>query len=116
MPKNKAMTYAIGRGKPPKATQWRKGQCGNPRRIRRPRAASIAELIDRAFARKITVWQNGVPIRMTVFQAIVLQLWVKAAKGSSRALRILRRYEKFADSRARGSAGNQQVEIMFADE
>jgi hypothetical protein len=35
--------YEIGYGNPPKHSRWKKGQCGNPKRIRKRPGKPVAE-------------------------------------------------------------------------
>lgn len=106
-PKN----YEIGRGKPPKHTRWSPGQTGNPSRIRKRRSLDVAKLIDRAFARRIKVTESGATRMVTVFEAILLQLWTRAAKGSTRAMRSCLRYQDFVAARG----GFRRFELRFAE-
>src|ERR1700731_3894625 len=41
---------AVGYKRPPKNTQWQKGQCGNPKRQYKRTVKGTIELIDEAFA------------------------------------------------------------------
>jgi hypothetical protein len=47
--------YNIGYGKPPEHSKWKKGQCGNPKRIRKRPVKPVAELVDEFFAREVEV-------------------------------------------------------------
>jgi hypothetical protein len=101
--------YEIGRGQPPRSTRWKKGECGNPNRIRRPRSLNVAELVEQAFARKIRVREGGRSVTKTVFEVIVLQLWAKVLNGNVRAAHVLVRYQRFAA----GRGGRGGVKIVF---
>jgi hypothetical protein len=91
--------YRVGRGRPPKHTRWKKGQTGNPRRIRKPKSLDVAKMIEAAFRKKIHVTQANSRRRMTVFEAIVLQLMTKARKKDMRAMRVFLDYQDFAVAR-----------------
>jgi len=95
--------YDVGYGRPPEATKWKKGQCGNPRRIRNRKPKLATDLIDELLARKIAVEENGATRRRTGFEIIFLQLCNKAAAGDARALKIMVNYGEFAASRNRSS-------------
>ena len=41
--------YEIGRGRPPKATQWKKGKSANPGGRSSPRPTGLLEMIDKLF-------------------------------------------------------------------
>jgi hypothetical protein len=45
----------VGYCKPPEHSKWKKGQCGNPKRIRKRPAKRIAELVDDFLASEVEV-------------------------------------------------------------
>lgn len=104
-------TYIIGRGKPPKHTQWKNGQTGNPRRIRGPKSLNAAKMVEKAFRKRIHVTEGEERRRLTIFEAIVLQLWTKAAKGNTRATRVFLQYQDFGA--AQGELGGFDVRILY---
>src|SRR5262249_61725681 len=82
------------------ATRWKKGQCGNPNRIRKRAPKRVVEMIDEFFAAEIDIVENGISRRGTNFEAIILQLWRKAVTTTSkRAVNVLLKYREFAASR-----------------
>ena len=92
--------YEVGYGRPPKSTRWKKGQCGNPNRVRKRAPKRVVEMIDEFFAAEIDVVENGISRRVSNFEAIVLQLWRKAVTTTSkRAVNVLLKYLEFAASR-----------------
>jgi Family of unknown function (DUF5681) len=101
--------YEVGRGRPPMRTRWKKGQCGNPNRIRRRTSKPVVEMIDGFFAGEIEIVEKGIPRRVTNFEAIVLQLWTKAMAGNRRAINVLLKYKEFAATR--GELGGVEVEF-----
>jgi hypothetical protein len=102
--------YEVGRGRPPMHTRWKKGQCGNPGRIRNRIARPVVQMIDEFFAREIEIVEKGISRRVTNFEAIILQLWTKAMAGNSRAMRVLLKYKEFAATR--GDLGGVEVEVL----
>jgi Family of unknown function (DUF5681) len=100
--------YEVGRGQPPMHTRWKKGQCGNPNRIRRRTSKPVVEMIDEFFAGEIEIVEKGIPRRVTNFEAIVLQLWTKAMAGNGRAMNVFLKYKEFAATR--GELGGVKVE------
>ena len=86
---------AVGYKRPPEHTRWKKGQCGNPMRHYRRACKGTVELIDELFAEQITIVENGVSRRLSVFQAILLQLWSKEMAGDKRALAARLKYQEF---------------------
>ena len=104
-------TYQVGYGRPPQGKRWQKGQCGNPRR-RKLKSLNLGKLIEEFFAKTIIIKENGIARRTTNFEAILLQLWTKAAAGDRRAAKVLLKYTKF--STRQGGVG--RVEIEFENE
>jgi hypothetical protein len=91
--------YVGGYGRPPKHSQWKKGQSGNPKQRRKRQPKSVATMVDEFFAREVDVVENGVSQRRTAFEIIFLQLCNKATAGNTRALNVLKKYGDFAASR-----------------
>ena len=102
--------YAVGYGRPPEHSKWKKGQCGNPKRIRKRCIKPIATMVDEFLAREINVIENGISQRRSAFKIIFLQLWNKAMAGNTRALRAVKMYSDFAASR--DSSNGMRVEIV----
>ena len=88
---------AVGYRQPPKRTQWKKGQSGNPGG--KKRAKKLSRTIKEIFAKEIDLVENENKKRVTVFEAILRQLWRKQSQGSRRAMRVLKKYEAFAKTK-----------------
>ena len=76
--------YAIGYRRPPKRTQFRKGQSGNPKgrmRGRRNLKTVLAEQLGRTLKANL----DGRPRKITQVEAIVLSMVTSAIKGDARA-------------------------------
>jgi hypothetical protein len=85
----------VGYKRPPKETQWKKGQCGNPKRqYKHPPKGTVA-LIDAAFERQIDIVEDGEWRRISVFEAILLQLWMKEMSGDKGATAVRLKYQEF---------------------
>jgi hypothetical protein len=106
--------YEVGYCKPPEHSKWKKGQCGNPKRIRKSHVKPVAELVDEFLASEVEVLDNGVSQRCTAFEIIYLQLCNKAIAGNARALKVLKQYSDFAASRA--PSGGMKVKWVEDDE
>ncbi|MEM6857917.1 MAG: DUF5681 domain-containing protein [Pseudomonadota bacterium] len=86
--------YEIGYGKPPKHSQFKKGQSGNL--AGRPRGAknkkppkgimnTIGQLMRNEAERTVTISENGERIEVPIAQVILRKMAADAAKGSDRA-------------------------------
>lgn len=77
--------YEVGYGRPPKATQFQKGQSGNPKG--RPKGKRGLKSDLRAeLNEKVEITENGIRKRLTKQQLLIKQLFAKAIKGDIRAL------------------------------
>jgi Family of unknown function (DUF5681) len=106
----KPLSYEVGYCRPPKRTQWQKGQCGNPKRIRKQNPKPVLDMIDEFFASEVPVTENGISQRRSAFEIIFLQLFNKAMAGNTRALKVLTKYSDFAASR--DSTGGMRIELI----
>ena len=104
--------YIVGDKRPPKRTQFKPGQSGNP--AGRPKGSiSLKTKIDKELQKPISVVKNGKPIRMTKGDVIVAQLVDNSMKGDVRtATMVLRMTE---DVSAPVGRANELVEISMPD-
>ena len=89
--------YTVGYGRPPKATQFKKGQSGNREGSRKKKfnfADTEAQLL---FEEMHTIHQNGKAVRANSVVSILKMLKALAFQGNLRAVEILL---KRADARA----------------
>ena len=77
--------YEIGYGRPPKASQFRKGQSGNPNGRPKGKRGLKSDLRAELTAR-VQVTENGRKMTLTKQRVIVKQLVAQAAKGDLRAI------------------------------
>lgn len=80
--------YTVGYGKPPKDSQFKPGQSGNPKGRPR-RSKSIDALIRDELGRKVRLQEGGREIHITKREAIIKQLVNKAIKGDARATQMM---------------------------
>jgi hypothetical protein len=101
---------AVGYGRPPKNTRWKKGQSGNPRKIQPKQVESVVALIDRQLLASVAIIKNGVPTQMTAMNAIIHQLLQLSLSGNRKAERALREFEAFANRKM-----TKRLEVVFVD-
>jgi len=80
--------YQVGFGRPPKATQFKKGQSGNPKG--RPKGTlNLATVLERTLRERVVINENGRRKEITKLEAAIKQLVNKAASGDPAAIRHL---------------------------
>jgi Family of unknown function (DUF5681) len=81
----------VGYGKPPKHTQFKRGQSGNPKG--RPKAVTphmpVSRIIRHSLSEEVQGQFNGKPRKMTKLEAVIEVQAVKALKGDTRAAKLL---------------------------
>lgn len=87
----KSRDYEVGYGKPPNATQFQKGQSGNPAGLRRG-SKNLSTIIEEELEQRVVIRENGKQKTITKRRASMKQLVNKAASGEHRALQILINY------------------------
>src|ERR1700692_4842817 len=102
--------YEIGRGPPPKATQWKKGKSPNPGGRSSARPTGLLEMIDKLLLTSVKITRDGVSKRVTTLEAILEQLWSKGIAGNRRARAVYLRCLELAPQVTDG-----KVQITFAD-
>jgi len=80
--------YAVGKGRPPVATQFKPGQSGNPKG--RPKGSKNSQSLAKAeLNRKVVVTVNGRKKSMTVAEIASRRLGDKAMAGDAKAFSFL---------------------------
>ena len=80
--------YEVGFGRPPKATQFKKGTSGNKKG--RPKGTkNIATLFHEAMHQRVVISENGQRRTITKIEAALTQLANKAATGDPKAIQAI---------------------------
>ncbi len=80
--------FEVGYKRPPKHSQFRKGESGNPKG--RPKGSlNVATALERELNQRVTIKENGAARTITKFEAAIKQLVNKAASGDSKAIQFL---------------------------
>jgi hypothetical protein len=80
--------YEVGRGKPPKHTQFKPGQSGNPNG-RPPGARNLLTDVLEELRVNVAITENGRALKLPK-QRVIAKSWVaKAAKGDTKAISLL---------------------------
>ena len=102
--------YEIGYGRPPKATQWKKGQSANRGGRSSARQIGFLEMIDNLLLTSVKITRDGEPKWVTTLEAILEQLWSRGIAGDRRAMAVYIRYRDLGPQVA-----DESVQITFAD-
>jgi Family of unknown function (DUF5681) len=119
-PQTTSASYEVGYGKPPRPTQFQKGQSGNPGgRPRRSPAARLDELALYEAYRTTVVMEDGHAVPMPAIQAVLRSQLQSAASGNVRAQRdilaMIRDIELVRHVLGSGSADDDVVDTDDAD-
>lgn len=96
--------YKVGYKKPPTATQFKKGQSGNPKG--RPKGSTnFATMFKQVMDEKVVVREaNGKARTITKFRAAITQVMNKAAAGNLQAFKLTLGILNFVDAEAGAGA------------
>lgn len=71
--------YEVGKGKPPKSTQFKKGKSGNPKG--RPKGSfNLQTIVNKVLNEKVEIMMNGRKRTVTMIEAVFSQQLKMAAK------------------------------------
>lgn len=105
---NPEKSYDVGYGRPPKETQFQKGQSGNPKG--RPKGAqNLARLARLELNQNIDIQENGRPVRMSRGRVMIKQHIAKALKGDPRAAEFILKLDQRAEIEELQSAGTSRL-------
>src|SRR6516164_8376804 len=87
----------VGYGKPPKHTQFKKGQSGNPkgRPKREPEDIDVEHLFIEQLFHPITIVVNGRQQKVSAWEVIAKKLLAECMKGNIQSIKL---YREFTDN------------------
>lgn len=97
--KEKGRRYVVGYKRPPRGTQFKPGQSGNPKG--RPKGAkNLASALKAELETRVVVTESGRQKTITKGEALVKRLVHKALEGDSKAITLLFGEERANDRRS----------------
>ena len=90
MAKKKKGDYEVGYGRPPKRTQFKKGQSGNPKG-RPKKRLDVASTLERTLAEQITYKEGEITNEMSAGEAVLYKQICKAMQGDQTAFDLVMR-------------------------
>src|SRR3984957_11556880 len=110
--KRKSPNHAVGYGRPPKATQFKKGQSGNPKgrpKGTRPVGAVLQEIL----GQRVAVTENGKTRRLPALEVMLRRLANDAMRSEPVALKLmLSLFDRYGQS---PEAGIRLDEVLAED-
>jgi hypothetical protein len=104
--------YQVGYKRPPRDSQFRKGQSGNPKGRKRG-AKNMATLLTEALDRTVTLTHQGERRTFSKREVIIEQLVNKAAKADVGAVKLL--LDMVNEHEARAGAQSEPAALSEAD-
>ena len=103
--------YEVGYGKPPKNSQFSKGQSGNPKG--RPKGAlSLASVLEAALSERVDIRENGKSRTLSKLDVVIKQAVNKAASGDLAAIRfVTQMLAMYMAAEPTGPTATDQVQV-----
>lgn len=113
-PSGSEQPNAVGYGKPPAATRFKKGVSGNPKG--RPKGSlNVATVFIKTLREKVVINEHGQRKRVTKLEAAMKQLINKAATGDQRSMRLLVELARDAEAK-QNLPGSQEPALSCVDQ
>jgi hypothetical protein len=110
--KRKPSEPGVGYGRPPKATQFKKGKSGNPKG--RPKGSrTVGAVLQDILQQRISVTENGKTRRLPALEVMLRRLANDAMRNEPTALKLmLSLYDRYGES---SEAGIRLDEVLAED-
>ena len=106
-----ARDFEVGYGKPPRGSQWGKGQSGNPNG--RPKGAqNLTTDLMEELQQKVIVTEGGHPLTLTKQRVLAKAIVAKAMKGDARAFQTI----QATVERLHAAEANDEAEDLSVDD
>jgi len=98
-------SYTVGYGRPPRATQFKKGKSGNPRG--RPKGSRpVGAILQQILAQRIAITENGRTKKMPALEVMLRRLANDAMRNDPTALKtVLMLVDRY------GESGESQIKL-----
>lgn len=118
---NGAKPSQVGYGKPPKASQWKPGQSGNPsgKKKAAPKPVLLEQAITNELAKLVTIKSEGKTIQVTMAEVIAKKMMMKAVDADGAKLtalvKLLLALETTGKKQGAQGQSDDQEEPMFTE-
>ena len=116
---SKASGGEVGYGRPPKHSQFKKGQSGNPKgRPKKKKETHLTAMVENAFMAPISLQMGGKKVTMPAIEAMIWRWRADALGGDLRSIAAaIKLYEERGlDGREKGSSAQREWEERKLDE
>ncbi|MGO4386766.1 DUF5681 domain-containing protein [Microvirga sp. 2YAF29] len=112
---NAPAAYVVGRGRPPRSSQFKPGQSGNPGG-RRKGSVNLKTVMTAVLESEIELTENGRKRKVPLLEAIILRQAQDALRGQLRATdSLLDRYERHAGHEAERSDELPEEDLVLLE-
>lgn len=105
--------YDVGYGKPPKHSQFKSGQSGNPKGGKKP-AKTVEDLIFKEASRLVTVKMGGTAVTINKREALVKAIFGKALQGDYKSAQLVLSLLGQADAKLLAAEAQSLTETEIA--
>jgi Family of unknown function (DUF5681) len=112
--------YIVGKSKPPKATQFKKGVCPNPYGRAGKKSKTMKSAVEKLWKEKVTVREGDKTYRLSKSEALIATTYRAAMQGDGRArsemLKLTERFGLDEDAVANETADQDALIVANYEE